>query len=141
MSSAGDGEDVKKKRSCAPTKSSRLAVMLFLTFGFFLVELIVGERSRSNALVADAFHMLSDVIALLVAFVSVYISGKPWHRNTFGYARAEVLGAMINAVFLMALCFTIVIDSAKVTASQTKLNSVTHSHNSSEITSFVINRW
>ena len=63
---------------------------------------------------ADAFHMLSDVIALLVALFSVYISGKPWQNSTFGYARAEVVGAMVNAVFLMALCFTIVIDSAKV---------------------------
>ena len=62
---------------------------------------------------ADAFHMLSDVIALLVALFSVHISGKPWESSTFGYARAEVLGALINAVFLMALCFTIVIDSAK----------------------------
>ena len=109
-----NNEDVKKRRSwCTPTKTNRLGFMLLLTFGFFLVELIVGERSRSNALVADAFHMLSDVIALIVALVSVYISGKPWQNNTFGYARAEVLGAMINAVFLMALCFTIVIDSAK----------------------------
>ena len=100
---------------CPPRwgKSLRLCLMLLLTLGFFLVELVVGERSRSNALVADAFHMLSDVLALLVALLSVRLSGRPWRSSTFGYARAEVLGALVNAVFLVALCFTIVIDSAK----------------------------
>ena len=99
---------------CPPWgKSLRLCLMLLLTLGFFLVELVVGERSRSNALVADAFHMLSDVLALLVALLSVRLSGRPWRSSTFGYARAEVLGALVNAVFLVALCFTIVIDSAK----------------------------
>ena len=65
-------------------------------------------------------HGPSDVIALLVALFSVYISGKPWQNSTFGYARAEVVGAMINAVFLMALCFTIVIDSAKASMKMSK---------------------
>lgn len=113
-----DDDDMKKKRSCLrsiiPSQKNRLLCMLTLTFSFMLVELIVGEISNSNALVADAFHMLSDVVALSVAFFSMHISSKPWEKNTYGYARAEVLGAMINAVFLLALCFTIMIDSAKV---------------------------
>ncbi len=104
----------RKKRSWIPSEKNRLLFMLMLTFSYFLVELIVGEVTNSNALVADAFHMLSDVVALGVAFFSVHISTKPWEKNTYGYARAEVLGAMTNAVFLFALCFTILIDSFKV---------------------------
>ena len=50
----------------------------------------VGNITNSMALVADSFHMLSDVIALLIAYVSVSISPKEWKQNTFGWARAEV---------------------------------------------------
>lgn len=55
--------------------------------------------------------MLSDVISLVIAFIAVRMSPKKWNQNTFGWARAEVLGALVNAVFLVALCFTIVAES------------------------------
>jgi len=57
--------------------------------------------------------MLSDVIALIIAYISVRISPREWRKNTFGYARAEVVGALINAVFLFALCFSIAVESFK----------------------------
>jgi len=41
------------------------------------------------------------------------ISPKKWSKNTFGWARAEVLGALVNAVFLTALCFSITVESVK----------------------------
>lgn len=53
---------------------TRLIAMFTLTFGFFLVEIIVGYITNSMALVADSFHMLSDVAALVVAFMSVKVS-------------------------------------------------------------------
>ena len=52
----------------------RLLSMLSLTFFFFLVEIIVGYLTNSTALIADSFHMLSDVVALLIAFISVRVS-------------------------------------------------------------------
>lgn len=48
--------------------------MLWLTAFFFLVEIIVGYVTNSMALIADSFHMLSDVAALVVAFLSVKVS-------------------------------------------------------------------
>ena len=87
--------------------------MLSLTALFFLIEITVGYVTNSMALVADSFHMLSDVIALLIAYVSVRMSPKKWSKNTFGWARAEVLGALVNAVFLCALCFSILVESIK----------------------------
>ena len=45
--------------------------MLAMTASFMLVELIVGHLTNSMALVADSFHMLSDVIALVIAYISV----------------------------------------------------------------------
>lgn len=55
-------------------KACRLVVMLGMTFGFFLVELVVGYTTGSLALVADSFHMLSDVVALIVGLLSVRVS-------------------------------------------------------------------
>lgn len=92
---------------------SRLAIMLLLTTIFFMVEIIVGYITNSMALIADSFHMFSDAIALVIAFISVRMSPKKWSKNTFGWARAEILGALVNAVFLCALCISILIESVK----------------------------
>ncbi|XP_071537905.1 proton-coupled zinc antiporter SLC30A1 isoform X2 [Panulirus ornatus] len=94
-------------------KKCRLLTMFVMTATFFLVELIVGYITNSMALVADSFHMLSDVLALVIAFLSVKMSPKKWSKNTFGWARAEVLGALVNSVFLLALCFSIFVESLK----------------------------
>jgi len=94
-------------------KTCRLSSMLVLTTTYFLVEIIVGYVTNSMALVADSFHMLSDVIALVIGLFSVRISKKKTAKNTFGWARAEVLGALVNAVFLLALCFSILVESIK----------------------------
>ncbi|XP_050521017.1 zinc transporter 1 [Daktulosphaira vitifoliae] len=94
-------------------KKCRLITMFWLTTFFFLVEIIVGYITNSMALVADSFHMLSDIAALVVAYLSVKMSPKKWSKNTFGWARAEVLGALVNAVFLVALCFSITVEACK----------------------------
>ena len=51
--------------------SSKLVGMMVLSTSFMIVEMVVGNLTNSMALVADSFHMLSDVIALIIAFVSV----------------------------------------------------------------------
>ncbi|KAL3190134.1 hypothetical protein MRX96_020451 [Rhipicephalus microplus] len=94
-------------------RRGRLLLMFGMTTAFFLVEIIVGYVTNSMALVADSFHMLSDVISLVIAFLSIKMSPKKWSKNTFGWARAEVLGALVNAVFLVALCFSILVESLK----------------------------
>lgn len=55
-------------------KTCRLSVMLTLTFTFFLVEIVFGYITNSMALVADSFHMLSDVVALIIAFFCMKVS-------------------------------------------------------------------
>ncbi|XP_033752632.1 zinc transporter 1-like isoform X2 [Pecten maximus] len=94
-------------------KTCRLLTMMSMTASFFLVEIIVGYVTNSIALVADSFHMLSDVVSLIVGFAAVRISKWTTEKNTYGWVRAEVLGAMINAVFLVALCFSILVEALK----------------------------
>ncbi|UJR37922.1 hypothetical protein I4U23_030608 [Adineta vaga] len=95
------------------TKSCRLGIVLGLTIGFFFVELIAGYIINSVAIQADAVHMLSDSGALIIALVSVRISKRKSAKNTFGWVRAQELGAMVNCILLMSLCFTIFVHAIK----------------------------
>lgn len=98
--------------ACEPNRA-RLLCMLSLTFVFFIVEVVVSRITSSLSMLSDSFHMLSDVIALVVALVAVRFAEKTQatNKNTFGWIRAEVMGALVNAVFLTALCFTIVLEA------------------------------
>ncbi|XP_029281804.1 zinc transporter 1a [Cottoperca gobio] len=100
--------------ACEPNRA-RLLCMLSLTFGFFIVEVAVSRMTSSLSMLSDSFHMLSDVIALIVALVAVRFAEKTHatNKNTFGWIRAEVMGALVNAVFLTALCFTIVLEAVE----------------------------
>ncbi|KAI9029573.1 cation efflux family-domain-containing protein [Phycomyces nitens] len=95
------------------SRQTRITLMLFITTGFFLVEIVIGYYVKSLALVADSFHMLNDMLAMGVALWAVRIALKTqWDsKYSYGWQRAEILGALINGVFLVALCFTIVIDA------------------------------
>ncbi len=64
-------------------KTCRLLCMLALTSSFFLVEIVVGYVTNSLALVGDSYHMLSDVVALLVGFASVRVCA--FHNITYFY--------------------------------------------------------
>jgi zinc transporter 1 len=94
-------------------KELKMGIMLILTTGFFVLEITVGYWKNSIALVADSFHMLSDLMALVVAIYAVRLAKQKGATkyNSFGWQRAEILGALVNGVFLLALCFTLIIQA------------------------------
>lgn len=64
---------------------------------FMVVELVGGYIAGSLAVMTDAAHLLSDCVGFLVGLIAVWLSGlPPTHRFTFGYHRAEVLGALLS---------------------------------------------
>ncbi|XP_004867451.1 zinc transporter 10 [Heterocephalus glaber] len=91
----------------------RLWAMLVLTGGFFVAELVSGYLGNSIALLSDSFNMLSDLISLCVGLVSGHLARRTRRglRATYGLVRAEVVGALCNAVFLTALCFTVFVEA------------------------------
>ncbi len=81
-----------------------LGFTLALTGGFAVVEVVVGLRSGSLALLADAGHMVGDTGALLLALAMAALSERPPDTTqTYGYRRAEVLGALINGSVLLVI--------------------------------------
>ena len=78
-----------------------LIIALVLISSYMVAEVIGGIISGSLALLADAGHMLTDAAAIVMALVAMWISGRAAStERTFGYYRAEVLAAMINAFSL-----------------------------------------
>ena len=76
-----------------------------LTAAFLIAEVIGGLLTNSLALLSDAAHMATDVVALAISLVAVWLSRKPPDaRQTYGYARMEAIGALVNGgmLFLVA---------------------------------------
>lgn len=89
-----------------------LAIALTITGVVFFAELIGGWLSGSMALLADAMHMLSDATGMIIALVAVLIGRKQVSRfATFGYRRAEVLAAAVNAVTVGVVSLWIVYEA------------------------------
>ncbi len=76
----------------------------FATILFVIIEAIAGFRSGSLALVSDAGHNFTDALALVLASIGVYMQSKPADSvKTFGYHRAGVLAAFVNALTLVGI--------------------------------------
>ena len=81
-----------------------LAVAMGITAAFFVIELVGGILTNSLALQTDAFHMLTDVVALAYALVAVWLAQRPVTlKRTYGYYRVEILSAFLNGIFLWAV--------------------------------------
>jgi cobalt-zinc-cadmium efflux system protein len=85
-----------------------IVVNLVLT----VVQIVGGVLSGSISLIADALHNFSDAGALVVAYFAQKISGRPaTDEMTFGFGRAEILGALINSVALILVGFYLLFEA------------------------------
>lgn len=81
---------------------------MIATLLYVAVTLIAGLRAHSLALLSEAGHNASDFLALALSFVAVYFQTRPpTHRKTFGYQRAGVLAAFLNAATLIVIALWI----------------------------------
>ncbi|REF73415.1 cation diffusion facilitator family transporter [Paracoccus versutus] len=82
----------------------KILISFFIIFGFMLVEAIGGLLSGSLALLADAGHMLTDAIALGLAYAAFRLGRRAADsKRSFGYARFEVIAGLINALTLFGI--------------------------------------
>lgn len=85
---------------------------LALTGGFAVVEAIGGWLAGSLALVSDAGHMATDAASFVVALIAQALARRPpSQRASYGYARAEVLAAFVNALAMLALVVWIAVEA------------------------------
>lgn len=90
--------------SHGPSNQRRLVLTLCLVVVYMVAEIVGGLISGSLALLADAGHMFSDAGALIIAVVAIRIALRaPSKTHTFGYRRAEVIGALANGATLFVI--------------------------------------
>src|SRR5438445_8906084 len=94
--------------SHAPLSTRALRYSLVATFAYVLITLFAGIKAHSLALLSEAGHNVTDLLALLLSWVAVFIQTRPPSATkTFGYHRAGVLAAFVNALTLVAIAFYI----------------------------------
>lgn len=97
----------------ASKTSTILKWSLVATLAYIVVTAVAGIRARSLALISEAGHNLSDFFALLLSLVAVYFQSRPpSSTKTFGYQRAGVLAAFVNAIMLVGLSIYIFYEAA-----------------------------
>jgi len=84
------------------------------TVAFVVLEVVAGIKAHSLALISDAGHNFTDALALLLAWIANYLQTKPANEvKTYGYQRAGVLAAFVNALTLVALSAWIFYESVE----------------------------
>jgi len=91
-----------------------LLIALAATAVFALVEALAGYWAHSLALMSDAGHMVTDAAALGLGLVAQIVSRRPpSQRASYGYARAEVIGAFVNALAMLAVVVWIAVEAVQ----------------------------
>ncbi|XP_035226062.1 zinc transporter 1-like [Stegodyphus dumicola] len=98
-------------------RSSSLYGMISLSGMVFGAEIVASHITQSLVLLISAYHMLYNLLSLLLLVISHRMSKGKTLKNTFGWARVKVLGLLVNMLFLVALCF-----AASVEAVQTMVH-------------------
>ncbi|MFO1313840.1 MAG: cation diffusion facilitator family transporter [Burkholderiales bacterium] len=100
--------------SAATGTRRALILALVLTGGFAIVEAAGGWMAGSLALLSDAGHMITDAAALGLALFADAVARRPVSsRASYGYGRAEVLAAFVNAIAMLAVVALIAIEAVK----------------------------
>lgn len=89
---------------------NRLTIAIAIVAVVLVVEAVGAWLSGSLSLLADAGHMLSDLIGLIVALMATVVAARPaTDRQTFGFRRAEVFGALVNGLILVVVAVSVAV--------------------------------
>ncbi|WP_136468508.1 cation diffusion facilitator family transporter [Flagellimonas onchidii] len=95
-------------------KGRNLLISIVLNIAITVSQVIGGLISGSLALLSDALHNFSDVLSLIISYVAALLGKKKASKNkTFGYKRAEILAAFINAATLMVVAVILMIEAVE----------------------------
>lgn len=100
------------KADARPANEKRLLIAILLTGTFLIAEVVGGLVFNSLALLSDAAHMMTDVMALIIAYIAIQVGKKAADaKRTYGYRRFEVLTAVLNAVVLFGVAIYILYEA------------------------------
>ena len=106
-------------------KGKNLFITILLNIIITISQVIGGIVSGSLALLSDALHNFSDVLALIIAYAANRLAAKEHtHTKTFGFKRAEVLSALFNTSILIGIAIYLIIESVEKLASPQAVSSI-----------------
>lgn len=89
--------------------SGKILITIFLNIAITVAQIIGGFLSGSLALLSDALHNFTDVISLIISYIaSIFSSKDASKKRTFGYKRAEILAAFVNAATLVVIAVILI---------------------------------
>ncbi|RWS13508.1 Zinc/cadmium resistance protein-like protein [Dinothrombium tinctorium] len=91
-------------------RSVALYFIIILYSILFVSELVANQLTHSLTLLIDCYHNLYTTMSLILLVIGYKISNESTLKNTFGWARIEVLGALFNMIFFAALCFSVTVE-------------------------------
>jgi cobalt-zinc-cadmium efflux system protein len=98
----------------AGSNRTRLAIALAIVATVLIAEIVGALLSGSLALLADAGHMSSDAIGLVVALIATVVAARPaTDRHTFGFQRFEVLAALVNGLLLSVVAVSVAFEAIR----------------------------
>lgn len=105
---------------------NRLSIAIAIVATVLVVEVVGAWLSGSLSLLADAGHMLSDLAGLIVALLATIVAARPaTDRQTFGFRRAEVFGALINGLILFVVAVSVTVGAiGRLVGGETEVHSV-----------------
>lgn len=93
-----------------PSSGAALTISAWLTGIYFILELAIGLWTGSVAVLSDAFHTFSAVGGILVAIVASRLAKRPASaEKSFGWYRAEIIGALVNGAFLFVMAILVIV--------------------------------
>lgn len=93
-------------------KTWKIIIVGVLTLLFCITEFVVGFLTGSLAILSDAFHMVSDFIAIVISFIALRLTSRqPTKTMTYGWKRAEIIGGYTNAIFLLSVSLFITLEA------------------------------
>lgn len=108
----GHGAPAVSSKTAGARYARNLAWALALTLTYLIAEVVGAFVTGSLALLADAAHMLTDVGGLGLALLAIRFAARPaTPQKTYGYLRAEILSALLNAVVLLLLTVYILFEA------------------------------
>ncbi|RRO23357.1 cation diffusion facilitator family transporter [Flavobacteriaceae bacterium 14752] len=94
--------------------SGKILITILLNIGITVAQVIGGIISGSLALLSDALHNFTDVVSLIISYVaSVFASKDASTQRTFGYKRAEILAAFVNAATLVVIAIILIVEATE----------------------------
>lgn len=94
------------------TKNKKALLLSFIvTFVIMIVEVIYGYLTNSLALISDALHMITHAFALIISYFAIILAKKKDDFKTYGYYRAEIIAAFINAILIAIFTLFIIYEA------------------------------